>query len=213
MTGKFVTFEGCEGVGKSTQVKKLKEYLASRGINAVFTREPGGTPISEQIRTIILDPENKSMDDVTELMLYAAARRQHTQEFIKPRLENGETVICDRYIDSTTAYQGYARGLGSETVENLNALAVGDVNIDLTIFLDLPPERAFDRKGGRDEGDRLENEKMEFHKRVYDGFCKIAEKNPGRVVRVDASGSKQQTHEKIIKTLIERGIIPAENDK
>ena len=213
MTGKFVTFEGCEGVGKSTQVKKLKEYLASRGINAVFTREPGGTPISEQIRTIILDPEIKSMDDVTELMLYAAARRQHTQEFIKPRLENGETVICDRYIDSTTAYQGYARGLGSETVENLNALAVGDVNIDLTIFLDLPPERAFDRKGGRDEGDRLENEKMEFHKRVYDGFCKIAEKYPGRVVRVDASGSKQQTHEKIIKTLIERGIIPAENDK
>lgn len=213
MTGKFVTFEGCEGVGKSTQVKKLKEYLASRGINAVFTREPGGTPISEQIRTIILDPENKSMDDVTELMLYAAARRQHTQEFIKPRLENGETVICDRYIDSTTAYQGYARGLGSETVENLNALAVGDVNINLTIFLDLPPERAFDRKGGRDEGDRLENEKMEFHKRVYDGFCKIAEKYPGRVVRVDASGSKQQTHEKIIKTLIERGIIPAENDK
>lgn len=213
MTGKFVTFEGCEGVGKSTQVKKLKEYLASRGINAVFTREPGGTPISEQIRTIILDPENKSMDDVTELMLYAAARRQHTQEFIKPRLENGETVICDRYIDSTTAYQGYARGLGSETVENLNALSVGDVNIDLTIFLDLPPERAFDRKGGRDEGDRLENEKMEFHKRVYDGFCKIAEKYPGRVVRVDASGSKQQTHEKIIKTLIERGIIPAENDK
>ncbi|MDD7158654.1 MAG: dTMP kinase [Firmicutes bacterium] len=213
MTGKFVTFEGCEGVGKSTQVKKLKEYLVSRGINAVFTREPGGTPISEQIRTIILDPENKSMDDVTELMLYAAARRQHTQEFIKPRLENGETVICDRYIDSTTAYQGYARGLGSETVENLNALAVGDVNIDLTIFLDLSPERAFDRKGGRDEGDRLENEKMEFHKRVYDGFCKIAEKYPGRVVRVDASGSKQQTHEKIIKTLIERGIIPAENDK
>lgn len=213
MTGKFVTFEGCEGVGKSTQVKKLKEYFALRGINAVFTREPGGTPISEQIRTIILDPENKSMDDVTELMLYAAARRQHTQEFIKPRLENGETVICDRYIDSTTAYQGYARGLGSETVENLNALAVGDVNIDLTIFLDLPPERAFDRKGGRDEGDRLENEKMEFHKRVYDGFCKIAEKNPGRVVRVDASGSKQQTHEKIIRTLIERGIIPAENDK
>ncbi len=213
MTGKFVTFEGCEGVGKSTQVKKLKEYLVSRGINAVFTREPGGTPISEQIRTIILDPENKSMDDVTELMLYAAARRQHTQEFIKPRLENGETVICDRYIDSTTAYQGYARGLGSETVENLNALAVGDVNIDLTIFLDLSPERAFDRKGGRDEGDRLENEKMEFHKRVYDGFCKIAEKYPLRVVRVDASGSKQQTHEKIIKTLIERGIIPAENDK
>ena len=213
MTGKFVTFEGCEGVGKSTQVKKLKEYLVSRGINAVFTREPGGTPISEQIRTIILDPENKSMDDVTELMLYAAARRQHTQEFIKPRLENGETVICDRYIDSTTAYQGYARGLGSETVENLNALAVGDVNIDLRIFLDLSPERAFDRKGGRDEGDRLENEKMEFHKRVYDGFCKIAEKYPLRVVRVDASGSKQQTHEKIIKTLIERGIIPAENDK
>lgn len=105
-----------------------------------------------------------------------------------------------------------ARGLGAEKVESLNALAVGDVKIDLTIFLDFPPEKAFDRKGGRDTGDRLENEKMEFHKRVYEGFCAIAAKEPERVVRLDASGSKDQTHEKIIKTLIEKGIIPAEND-
>lgn len=212
MTGKFVTIEGCEGVGKSTQVRKLKEYLSSRGIEAVFTREPGGTPVSEQIREVILNPENKDMDDVTELLLYVAARRQHTQRFIKPELEKGNIVFCDRFVDSTTAYQGYARGLGAEKVESLNALAVGDVKIDLTIFLDFPPEKAFDRKGGRDTGDRLENEKMEFHKRVYEGFCAIAAKEPERVVRLDASGSKEQTHEKIIKTLIERGIIPAEND-
>lgn len=212
MTGKFVTIEGCEGVGKSTQVRKLKEYLSLRGIEAVFTREPGGTPVSEQIRGVILNPENKDMDDVTELLLYVAARRQHTQRFIKPELESGNIVFCDRYVDSTTAYQGYARGLGAEEVERLNALAVGDVKIDLTIFLDFPPEKAFARKGGRDIGDRLENEKMEFHKRVYEGFCKIAEKEPCRVVRLDASGAKEQTHEKIVKLLIERGIIPSENN-
>lgn len=212
MTGKFVTIEGCEGVGKSTQVRKLKEYLSLRGIEAVFTREPGGTPVSEQIRGVILNPENKDMDDVTELLLYVAARRQHTQRFIKPELESGNIVFCDRYVDSTTAYQGYARGLGAEEVERLNALAVGDVKINLTIFLDFPPEKAFARKGGRDTGDRLENEKMEFHKRVYEGFCKIAEKEPCRVVRLDASGAKEQTHEKIVKLLIERGIIPSENN-
>ena len=212
MTGKFVTIEGCEGVGKSTQVRKLKEYLSLRGIEAVFTREPGGTPVSEQIRGVILNPENKDMDDVTELLLYVAARRQHTQRFIKPELESGNIVFCDRYVDSTTASQGYARGLGAEEVERLNALAVGDVKIDLTIFLDFPPEKAFARKGGRDTGDRLENEKMEFHKRVYEGFCKIAEKEPCRVVRLDASGAKEQTHEKIVKLLIERGIIPSENN-
>ena len=212
MTGKFVTIEGCEGVGKSTQVRKLKEYLSLRGIEAVFTREPGGTPVSEQIRGVILNPENKDMDDVTELLLYVAARRQHTQRFIKPELESGNIVFCDRYVDSTTAYQGYARGLGAEEVERLNALAVGDVKIDLTIFLDFPPEKAFARKGGRDTGDRLENEKMEFHKRVYEGFCKIAEKEPCRVVRLDASGAKEQTHEKIVKLLIERVIIPSENN-
>ena len=212
MTGKFVTIEGCEGVGKSTQVRKLKEYLSLRGIKAVFTREPGGTPVSEQIRGVILNPENKDMDDVTELLLYVAARRQHTQRFIKPELESGNIVFCDRYVDSTTAYQGYARGLGAEEVERLNALAVGDVKIDLTIFLDFPPEKAFARKGGRDTGYRLENEKMEFHKRVYEGFCKIAEKEPCRVVRLDASGAKEQTHEKIVKLLIERGIIPSENN-
>lgn len=212
MLGKFVTIEGCEGVGKSTQVKKLNEYLSARGIKAVFTREPGGTPISEQIRSIILNSENASMDDVTELMLYVAARRQHTAQFIKPELEKGNLVICDRYADSTTAYQGYARGLGAETVEKLNALAVGDVKIDLTVFLDFPPEQAFARKGGRDEGDRLENEKIDFHKRVYEGFCRIAERQPDRVIRLDASGTKQQTHEKIIAALIERGIIPPEND-
>ena len=151
MTGKFVTIEGCEGVGKSTQVRKLKEYLSLRGIEAVFTREPGGTPVSEQIRGVILNPENKDMDDVTELLLYVAARRQHTQRFIKPELESGNIVFCDRYVDSTTAYQGYARGLGAEEVERLNALAVGDVNrpYDFSRFSAGEGFRAERRKGYR----------------------------------------------------------------
>lgn len=210
MNGKFVTLEGCEGVGKSTQLKKLKEYLDCRGIDAVFTREPGGTSISEQIREIILNKDNSAMDPVTELMLYIAARRQHTQEFILKKLDEGKLVVCDRYADSTVAYQGYARGLGSELVKKLNALAMGDVKIDLTLFLDYPPEKAFVRKGGRDESDRLENEKIDFHRSVYEGFLKIAELETDRFVRIDASGEKQRTHSLIIKTLTARGIIPEE---
>lgn len=212
MNGKFVTLEGCEGVGKSTQLENLKEYLFRRGIDAVFTREPGGTRISECIRSIILCRDYAEMDPMTELMLYMAARRQHTQEFIRKKLEEGRLVICDRYADSSVAYQGCARGLGTELVKQLNALAMGGVKIDLTLFLDYPPEKAFRRKGGRDAGDRLENEKIDFHNRVYSGFVKIAEEEPERFMRIDASGEKEQTHAEIVKTLIGKGIIPPENN-
>lgn len=208
MRGKLITLEGCEGVGKSTQLKKLKEYLSERGVDAVFTREPGGTNISEQIRKIILNKDNTEMDAVTELLLYMAARRQHTAEFIDKQLSEGKLVVCDRYADSSVAYQGFARGLGVELVKNLNAIAMGDVKIDLTLFLDLPPETAFERKGGRDLGDRLENEKMEFHKRVYDGFLNIAKEDGERFVLIDASGEKERTHSEIIRVLKQRGIIP-----
>lgn len=207
MKGKFVTFEGCEGVGKSTQIRLIKEALTARGIEAVFTREPGGTKISERIRAIILDAENAEMDDMTELLLYAAARRQHTSEIIAPALEAGKTVFCDRYIDSTAAYQGYARGLDSAAVERLEELAMDGVKIDLTVFMDVPPGVGFGRKGGADAADRLECEDAAFHAKVYEGFRAIAAKNPQRIVSVRADGTKYETHDKIMKILTERGIV------
>lgn len=207
MRGKFVTIEGCEGVGKSTQVRLLGEYCAAHGVDAVFTREPGGTPIAEKIRAIILDPENAALDPQTELLLYAASRRQHTAEKIEPALAAGKTVFCDRYIDSTRAYQGYARGLKFADVDALETMAMGDTRIDVTLFLDVDPATGFARKGGADAGDRMEREDAAFFQKVYRGFCDIAARHPDRVVRIDASGSKQQTHAAILAALVAHGIL------
>lgn len=206
MKGKFITIEGCEGVGKSTQLKKLREYLNSKGVDAVFTREPGGTEISEQIRGVILNPNNKEMTPVTELLLYAAARRQHTEELIIKSVNEGKIVICDRYADSTMAYQGWGRNLDKTLIESLNSLALADVKIDCTLFLDLEPEKGFLRKGGADKGDRMENEKLDFHKKVYDGFCDIANKEKERVVRIDASVDADGVFEQIRRALENLGI-------
>ena len=206
MRGKFVTFEGCEGVGKSTQLRLVKEDLARAGVDAVFTREPGGTAIAEKIRSLILDPDNIGMDAVTELLLYAAARRQHTMELIEPALAAGKTVFCDRYIDSTFAYQGFARGLDLDVVHALETIAMGDVQIDLTIFLDVDPSVGFARKGGADPNDRLERENAAFFQKVYEGFRRAADENE-RIVAVSAPGTKYDTHETIMRLLRERGIV------
>ena len=206
MKGKFVTIEGCEGAGKSTQLRLIHEELDARGIPAVFTREPGGTPIAEQIRAIILDANNTEMEPITELLLYAAARRQHTTELIRRALDEGKLVFCDRYIDSTTAYQGYARGLDGQTVAYLNRLAMADVQIDLTLFLDVPPGEGFTRKGGADKTDRLENEQASFHRAVYDGFRAIAAQEP-RFVAVRAAGTKYETHAEIMRILQAHSIV------
>lgn len=206
MRGKFVTFEGCEGVGKSTQLRLVKEDLARAGVDAVFTREPGGTAIAEKIRSLILDPDNIGMDAVTELLLYAAARRQHTMELIEPALAAGKTVFCDRYIDSTFAYQGFARGLDLDVVHALETIAMGDVQIDLTIFLDVDPSVGFARKGGADPNDRLERENAAFFQKVYEGFRRAAAENE-RIVAVSAPGTKYDTHETIMRLLRERGIV------
>ncbi len=199
--GKFVTIEGCEGVGKSTQTRFLKEYCQKNGIDAFFTREPGGTPIAEQIRDIILDANNTELDSVAELMLYCSCRAQHTAELIKAKLAEGKIVFCDRYIDSTMAYQGYGRGLDKAMIDSFNKWAVGDVKIDLTIFIDLNPTLGFLRKGGACKSDRLEQAGNEFHEKVYKGFCEIAKKDSSRVKKVDASGAKMETHAKIIQLL------------
>lgn len=207
MKGKFVTFEGCEGVGKSRQISLLKDHLERNGIKYFFTREPGGTGISEQIRKIILDGKNVDMTDECEALLYASARAQLLKEEILPRLSRGELVLCDRYIDSSFAYQGVARGLGYGFIERINSFAIENAMPDLTIFLDLSPADAFKRKGGADGTDRVELSGMAFHERVYAGYKELAEKYKSRFAVIDASGTKQETSEKIIRALEEKGII------
>ena len=207
MKGTFVTFEGCEGVGKSRQIHMLEEYLNKIEKKYYLTREPGGTTVSEQIRSVILDGKNVSMTDECEALLYAAARVQLLKENVKPRLDAGELVLCDRYIDSSFAYQGYARGLGVDFIEKINDYAIKNFTPDLTIFLNLPPEQAFKRKGGVDKNDRLELSGMEFHNKVYQGYLELAKKHSDRFVVIDASGERMETHAKIINALKEKGVI------
>lgn len=204
--GKFVTIEGCEGVGKSTQLRLLREYCEREGIDSLFTREPGGCEISEKIRGVILDPANGEMTDMTELMLYCAARSQHTQTVIKPAIDAGKIVFCDRYCDSTAAYQGYARGLDIDVIERINQAAMCGVKIDCTVFMDVPPDKGFARKGGAQENDRLELETLEFHRKVYAGFKDIETRNMDRFVSFEAQGTKFETHALIVQALKDRGI-------
>lgn len=207
MSGKFITFEGCEGAGKSRQIQLLSEYLTQNGIEHIVTREPGGNRISESIRSIILDGANTAMADECEALLYAAARVQVLKEIIAPALKSGKIVICDRYVDSSFAYQGYARGLGVETIESINFYAVKNFMPNLTVFLDIPPKEAFERKHGADKGDRLEQAGMAFHDKVYRGYKEIAKRYPDRFIPINPMGEKQETHQKILRLLKERGII------
>lgn len=207
MKGKFITLEGCEGVGKSRQLQLLEGYLKKNGIKYYLTREPGGTAISEKIRGIILDGDNAEMTAECEALLYAAARAQLVKEEILPRLNRGELVICDRFIDSSTAYQAYARGLGEKFVNAANGFVIKNCMPDCTLFLSLSPEKAFLRKGGADKNDRLENCGLEFHKKVYAGYLAVARANPNRIAVIDASGEREETHAKIISALTSKGII------
>ncbi|MDE5990780.1 MAG: dTMP kinase [Clostridia bacterium] len=207
MKGKFITFEGGEGVGKTTQLRMIREYLDQKGVDAVFLREPGGNAISEKIRAVILDRANDAMTGMCEAMLYSAARAQLCEEVIRPALEEGKLVVCDRFIDSTFAYQGVARGLGSEKIDTLNKLACSDIMPDLTVFLDLEPTLAFERKGGADADDRLEQEGMDFHIKVYEGYKLACQIHGDRIVDIDCSSEAEVTHRKIVDALIQRGIL------
>ncbi len=200
----FVTFEGCEGVGKSTQLNMLKEYLSATGQEAVYVREPGSTRISEKIRSVILDPANTEMTAETEALLYAAARAQLVSEVILPALSAGKTVICDRYVDSSAAYQGYARGLGIDFVRRINSYALANAMPDVTVFIDLRPSDAF--RSVRRE-DRLEREKAEFHDKVYEGYLAQASTSNGRFVMIKPEKDKNETHRKIIAALREKGAV------
>lgn len=206
MRGKFITFEGCEGSGKSTQLRLLTEYLSSVGADFIMTREPGGSRISEDIRKIILCGRNTEMCDECEALLYAAARIQHLKETVAPALACGKLVICDRYVHSSLAYQGYARGLGSKFIEDINSYALENYPPDMTVFLDISPAEAFIRKHGADKDDRIESLGLEFHERVYKGYKSLLEVYP-YICPVDCNGTKEQTAEKIRNLLIERQII------
>lgn len=204
MNGKFIAFEGCEGAGKSTQMRLLSEKLQERGVAHVVTREPGGGPISEAIRTIILDGKNAAMTNECEALLYAAARAQHLSEVILPALARGEWVLCDRYFFSTLAYQGYGRGLPLSFLKQINAFAAERCMPDCTLFLDIPPARAFERKHGRDENDRIETAGEAFHRRVYDGYRALLAEYP-QMVAVDCSGTKYETSARIAALLQQMG--------
>ncbi len=206
MRGKFITFEGCEGSGKSTQIRLLSEKLKADGVDFIITREPGGSSVAEQIRKIILDGKNTEMCDECEALLYAAARMQHLREIVQPALAEGKLVICDRYVDSSLAYQGAARGLGERYVSEINAAALNDCAPDLTLFLNISPDNAFNRKHGADKNDRMEQQGLDFHRKVYLGYLALVEKYP-RICAVDCSGTRNETSEKIYALLKQRGII------
>lgn len=206
MKGKFITFEGCEGVGKSRQIALLEGYLKENGVDYVLTREPGGSPVAEKIRSVILDRKNSEMTDECEALLYATARAQNLKDTVIPALEQGKLVVCDRYLDSSYAYQAYARGLGMEYIRSINEFALSYLP-NATLFLNLSPEDAFRRKGGADRSDRVELAGMEFHKRVYRGYLAVLEAEPERIVNIDCSGAIEQTHAKILSALREKGIL------
>lgn len=206
MRGKFITFEGCEGSGKSTQLRLLGEYLTQNGVDFIMTREPGGSAIAEDIRKIILNPENTAMCDECEALLYAAARIQHLKEIVEPALAAGKLVVCDRYVDSSFAYQGAARGLGTEFIEDINSYALENYSPDLTIFLDISPKDAFERKHGADKNDRIEAMGYGFHEKVYNGYKSLLDKFP-RIVAVDCRGTKFETAENIKNLLKAKDII------
>lgn len=206
MRGRFITFEGCEGSGKSTQIRLLGEKLAAAGVDFIVTREPGGSEIAEQIRRIILDGKNDKMCDECEALLYAAARVQHLKEIVEPALAAGRLVVCDRYVDSSLAYQGFARGLGEKYVAQINSYALENYPPNLTVFLNISPDRAFERKHGADMNDRMEKQGLEFHRKVYGGYLALLEKHP-RICAVECGGTKYETAEKVFALLKDKGII------
>ncbi len=187
MKGIFITFEGIDGCGKSTQCELLKDYLNEAGKEFIFVREPGGTVIGERIREILLDKKNSQMTARTELLLFEAARAQITDEVIRPALEEGKTVICDRFFDSSSAYQGMARGMGMEFVSGLNMAATGGLAPDITFFFDISAEEALERRGKRGEAsDRIELAGLKFQEDVRRGYLELAKSSGGRIVTIDA---------------------------
>ncbi len=202
MKGYFLSVEGGDGSGKSTQIKKIEAYLRERGQKVLLTREPGGTPVAEKIRELILDPANQALTGRAEMLLYAASRAQHVEEKILPALAEGKTVLSDRFTDSSIAYQGFGRGLG-EMVAEVNRIATGGREPDLTIFLNISPAAGMARKNKQSGHalDRLEQEKAAFHEAVYAGYLTLAKESGGRIAAIDADRSAEEVFADIKKHL------------
>lgn len=210
--GHFITVEGIDGVGKSTQAALIEAVLDSAGYDVLRLREPGGVKISEQIREILLDPANAEMGDVCELLLYEAARAQLVHQVIRPALAAGKTVVCDRFYDSTTAYQAFADGLDRNMVSQANELAVDGCRPNLTFVFDLPVEDALRRRSGRGAEDRLELKGLEFQERVAAGFRAVAADEPDRVKLIDAGGSIAEVFSGVAAELRSAGLSVSEDD-
>ncbi len=199
----FITFEGVEGSGKTTQIERLKRYLTRKDVPCRVTREPGGCPIGEKIRKILLNPEHREMSPLCELLLYEASRAQHVTEVVKPLLKKGLVVLCDRFSDASIAYQGYARKVDLKWVERLNRLSSQEIKPDVTFLLDCPSDiglkRALQRNKTlkKEREGRFEREKIQFHHRVRKGYLSIAKKEPNRVKVIDTRGGEEKVFEKI----------------
>jgi dTMP kinase len=206
----FITFEGIEGCGKTTQIKRLASTLHEQGHTVVLTREPGGCSIADQVRAILLDAENRAMVPLTELLLYAAARAQHVAEVVSPALSSERIVLCDRFTDATLAYQGYGRGLDRNLLRRLNRLATGGITPDLTILMDCPVATGLARatarisktKGDREE--RFELESLQFHERIRHGYLRLAQREPGRFLVIDGSRGIDETAGEIGRAVLAR---------
>jgi dTMP kinase len=203
---RFVTFEGIEGSGKTTQIQMFSNLLEERGVEHLLTREPGGTPIGNLIRRLVLDPEHQAMTPTCELLLYAAARAQHIEQVIRPAIAEGRLVLCDRFRDATIAYQGYGRGLPIGLIRSLHELEVLSLQPDLTLVFDIEAGAALARARSRDaanrpEETRFEQEDLAFHDKVRRGYLEIARREPGRCVVLDAHGSVEQVHARVVAAL------------
>lgn len=203
MSGTFITLEGPEGAGKTTIIHMVQQKLIQEGYTIVLTREPGGIRIAEQIREIILNPSNTEMDARTEALLYAAARRQHLVEKVIPELNKGNIVLCDRFIDSSLAYQGNARGIGVEDIFAINQFAIEQTMPQATLYFDIEPEVGLERinNGRKDEINRLDLESLDFHYKVRDGYLSLLSEFPERIRRIDANQSVEKVCEEAYKQI------------
>jgi len=208
--GYFITFEGVEGCGKTTQIKLLSQFLSDRGIRTLLTREPGGCPIADKIRAILLDAENLALSPLAELMLYAAARAQHVTEVIAPAINTGEIVLCDRFCDATVAYQSFGRGIDRDVIDTLNRHACQGVSPDLTVLVDCDPRIGLERARRRIEAtsgpreERFELEALPFHQKVRAGYQQLAADDPGRFLIINGSDSIEEIFAAISSQVLTR---------
>lgn len=209
MPGAFITFEGIEGSGKSTQISRVLRHLTDNGRTVTLTREPGGTPIGDQVRRVLLDPANRMLDPTAELLLYAASRAQHLREVILPALALDRVVLCDRFSDATVAYQGHGRGLSIPIIRELDRIVTAGLKPRLTVLLDLPAEAGLKRARGRNQSEglhaeaRFENEDLAFHRRVRDGYLLLAREEPGRILVVNAERTPDEVQAEVRKIVDE----------